>query len=200
MLYAIAHFLRDKMPWLWNLVDVVNSTLFELRYGGNLKRIETEILGRYRSEYSIRLVPMREVVPEVIEKFFESQPEEAYKFFKPHGFDAKSIKKLQNLNSFQSYLLLDDTKIAGYCFLRCFFHGKAFRGRMVGIDYRGRGLGTTMNKFMNEVGFSLGLRIYETVSKDNVASYRSSLAASDVKVVEEMPNNEVFLEILPPKK
>ena len=68
---------------------------------------------------------------------------------------------------------------------------------MVDIHYRGNGLGTTMNKILNEVGFSIGLRLFETVSKDNVASYRSALSASNVKVVKELPDNELYLEILP---
>ena len=68
---------------------------------------------------------------------------------------------------------------------------------MVDIDYRGKGLGTVMNKILNEVGFGIGLRLFETVSKDNVASYRSALSASKVKVVKEMDNNELYLEIIP---
>jgi hypothetical protein len=68
---------------------------------------------------------------------------------------------------------------------------------MVDIGYRGKGLGTAMNKILNEVGFGIGLRLFETVSKDNVASYRSALSASKVKVVKEMENNELYLEILP---
>ena len=67
---------------------------------------------------------------------------------------------------------------------------------MVDINYRGKGLGTAMNKILNEVGFGIGLRLFETVSKDNVASYRSALSASRVKVVEEMPNNVLYLEII----
>ena len=67
---------------------------------------------------------------------------------------------------------------------------------MVDIDYRGKGLGTAMNKLLNDVGFGIGLRLFETVSKDNVASYRSALSASHVKVVKEMSNNELYLEIL----
>ena len=68
---------------------------------------------------------------------------------------------------------------------------------MVDIDYRGKGLGTAMNKMLNEVGFGIGLRLFESVSKDNVASYRSALSASNVKVVKELENNELYLEILP---
>ena len=54
-----------------------------------------------------------------------------------------------------------------------------------------------MNRILNEVGFGIGLRLFESVSKDNVASYRSALSASNVKVVEEMDNNELYLEVLP---
>ena len=48
-----------------------------------------------------------------------------------------------------------------------------------------------------KVGFGIGLRLFETVSKDNIASYKSALSASNVKVVEEMEHNELYLEILP---
>ena len=80
--------------------------------------------------------------------------------------------------------------------MRSTVHGQGFRGRMVDIDYRGKGLGTAMNKILNEVGFGIGLRLFETVSKENVASYRSALSASNVQVVKEMPHNELYLEIL----
>ena len=65
------------------------------------------------------------------------------------------------------------------------------------INYRGKGLGTAMNRILNDVGFGIGLRLFETVSKDNVASFRSAISASNVKVVKEMEKNELFLEILP---
>lgn len=194
MLYAIAHFLRDKMPWLWDLVDVLNSFLFRIRYGGKLKEFKFTV-----AHDGYEIVPMREVPTEKLVEFFARQPEEAYTFFKPHGFDAKAIKKLQRNKAFLAYLLIDNSNgdIAGYCFNRSFFHGKGFRGRMVDINYRGKGLGTMMNKILNEVGFGIGLRLFETVSKDNVASYRSAISASNFKVVEELPHNELYLEILP---
>lgn len=197
MLYTIAHFLRDKLPFIWDLVDILNSWLFGIRFGKRLRAVEAEVLRKYEAETGMKVVPMAEVDTQVLVDFFAAQPEEAYTFFKPHGFDAKSLKKLQRLKSFVAYVQIEDSKIAGYCFVRSFFHGKGFRGRMVGIDHRGRGLGTKMNRMMNDVGFSIGLRLFETVSKDNVASYRSALSASNVRVVEDMPHNELHLEILP---
>jgi hypothetical protein len=197
MLYSIAHFLRDKMPWLWDLVDIINSIIFSFRYNDKLKAVEKQVFSQYEKESGMKILSMAQVATEKLVEFFAAQPEEAYVFFKPHGFDAKSVKKLQNNKSFLAYIFLDGDKIASYCFIRSFFHGKGFRGRMVGIDHRGKGLGTLMNKMMNEIGFGIGLRLFETVSKDNVASYRSALSASNVKVVEELEHNELYLEILP---
>lgn len=53
-----------------------------------------------------------------------------------------------------------------------------------------------MNRLLNEVGIGIGLRLFETVSRDNVASYRSALSASRVRLVEELPHNEIYLEIM----
>ena len=193
MLYSLAHILRDKLPWVWDAVEAVNSKLFDVRYGKKLRAFKFSAIPQgYLS------MPIREIATDQLVRFFDHQPIEAYRFFKPHGFDAESIKKLQKNRAFLAYVLIDESKgnIAGYCFNRAFFFGKGFRGRMVDIDYRGRGLGTAMNRLLNEVGFGIGLRLFETVSKDNVASYRSAVSASGFRVVKELPHNELYLEIL----
>lgn len=195
MLYAIAHFLRDKLPFIWELIDILNSGLFLLRYGQKLKSVEETVLQRYAQASGMEVVRLRDVPTDKIANFFAAQPEDAYTFFKPHGFDVKSLKKLQRNRSFLAYVLMENGQVSAYCFLRSFFMGKGFRGRMVGMDFRGRGLGTLMNKMMNDVGFGIGLRLFETVSKDNVASYRSALSASNVRIVEELEHNELYLEI-----
>ena len=193
MLYQIAHIVRDKLGWLWQFIERLNAWLFSMRYGQRLRSLSfREIPEGYK------LLLLRDVPTEKMVAFFEHQPEESFSYFRPHAFDARSIQRLMKNRAFLAYVLMDPSneKIAGYCFNRCFFHGQGFRGRMVDIDYRGKGLGTAMNKLLNEVGFGIGLRLFETVSKDNVASYRSALSASDVRVVKEMPNNELYLEII----
>jgi len=194
MLYKIAHILRDKLSWLWNIIEWINGVIFYMRYGKKLKTFAFTTVPDGYDIVPIKMIPTLELVA-----FFERQPEEAYTYFRPHGFDIKSIKLQQRNKAFLGYVLKDKANgaIAGYCFNRCFFHGQGFRGRMVDIDYRGKGLGTAMNKILNEVGFGIGLRLFETVSKDNVASYRSSISASNVKVVKELEHNEMYLEILP---
>lgn len=193
MLYKIAHIIRDKFSWLWDIIEYLNSLLFNIRYGKKLENIDFKNIPE-----GYEVTPINAIETKRMVEFFAHQPEDAFKFFHPHGFDEKSIKKLQKNKAFLSYVLLDklNNKIAGYCFNRCFFHGQGFRGRMVDIEYRGKGLGTTMNKLLNEVGFGIGVRLFETVSKDNVASYKSALSASNVRVVKDLPDNELYLEII----
>ena len=194
-LYKIAHIVKDRLPFIWDGIEKVNEWLFVLRYGKKVKSIAVTCVPE-----GYELVELKDIDTKLIVKFFEHQPEEAYTFFKPHGFDEKSIKRLQKNKSYLAYLLIDKAngQIAGYCFNRCFFQGKGFRGRMVDVNYRGKGLGTAMNKMLNEVGFGIGLRLFESVSKDNLASYKSALSASNVKVVKELPHNELYLEIVKP--
>lgn len=194
-LYKIAHIVKDRLPFIWDAIEKVNECLFVLRYGKMVKSIAFTCVPE-----GYELVELKDIDTTLIVKFFEHQPEEAYTFFKPHGFDEKSIKRLQKNKSYLAYLLIDKVngQIAGYCFNRCFFQGKGFRGRMVDINYRGKGLGTAMNKILNEVGFGIGLRLFESVSKVNVASYKSALSASNVKVVKKLPHNELYLEIVKP--
>lgn len=193
MLYAIAHFLRDKMPWIWDMVDLLNSCLFSIRYGKKLKNFKFKSLPA-----GYKVVAICDVSTEKLVEFFAHQPEEAYKFFHPHGFDLNSVKKLRRNKAFLAYVLIENAtgKIAGYCFNRSFFLGKGFRGRMVDIDFRGKGLGTAMNCLLNEVGFGIGLRLFETVNRENVASYKSALSASKVSVIEELEDGDLYLEIL----
>ena len=193
MLYKIAHIIRDKFSWLWDIIEYLNSFLFNIRYGKKLKDIDFKNIPE-----GYEVTPINAIETKRMVEFFARQPEDAFKFFHPHGFDEKNIKKLQKNKAFLGYVLLDklNNKIAGYCFNRCFFQGLGSRGRMVDIEYRGKGLGTTMNKLLNEVGFGIGVRLFETVSKDNVASYKSALSASNVRVVKELPDNELYLEII----
>lgn len=193
MLYKIAHIIRDKFSWLWDIIEYLNSFLFNMRYGKKLKIFSfTSVPEGYE------VIPISAVKTERLVEFFARQPEEAFTYFKPHGFDAKSIKRLQRNKAFLGYVLLDklNNKIAGYCFNRCFIHGQGFQGKMVDFEYRGRGLGAALTKITNEVGFGIGLRLFAVISKDNVASYQSTLTASNIKVVKETQNNELYLEIL----
>lgn len=195
MLYEIAHIVRDRMPWLWQMTDRVNSMLFTLRYGQRVAQIEKT----WGKGIPYTIVPLRCYDAEEISHFFAHQPAEAFRFFRPHSFDVKSIRQLQKNRAFLAYMLEQEETLVGYFFLRSFFWGKCFRGRMVDIDWRGKGIGTLMNRLMNRLGYGLGMHIFETVSADNVASLKSAEAASDIRVLKRLPSNDLYIEVLPKK-
>ena len=145
MLYQLAHILRDDFPWLWNGIDNVNGWFFALRYGSKSE----EIIGRCNEAIPYKIVSLRDCHTDAVVAFFDRQPEEAFRFFHPHGFDRQSIERLKRNRAFLAYILKEGDTIVGYFFLRSFFWGKCFRGRMVDIDWRGKGIGTLMNRVMN---------------------------------------------------
>ena len=89
-----------------------------------------------------------------------------------------------------------ENRIIGYFFLRCFFIGKAFLGKMVDVNAQGKGIGTQMCLCAMDIAKALGLRMFETISKDNIASLRSTEKVLDVRIVEEMDNNYLYIEDL----
>lgn len=195
MLYQLAHILRDDFPWLWNSISTVNGWFFALRYGSKSE----EIVRRCDEAIPYKIVSLRDYPTDAVVAFFERQPEEAFRFFHPHGFDRQSIERLKRNRAFLAYILEEGDTIVGYFFLRSFFWGKCFRGRMVDIDWRGKGIGTLMNRVMNSIGFGLGMHIFETVSTENVASLKSAQAASDIRVVKHLPDHDLYIEVLPNK-
>lgn len=194
MLYKFAHILQDKLPFIWDAIEWMNATLFVFRYGENLKCIPT-ILNKYSDSFQLRQATLSDI--DNLVRFFQKQPKESYEYFKPHEFDAQTIKKLIERRSYLFFIVLDNQKIVGYYFLRSFFMGKSYLGKLVDEGYRGRGIGKLMCLSAMNIATSIGLHMYETISKDNLASLYSSQKVLDVKVIEEMDNNYIYVEDFP---
>ena len=192
-MYKFAHFLRDHLPFIWDFVDWLNGVLFTWRYGRKMKALP-EMLEAVAREYQI--VEMSSIQATDLEKFFAAQPEESFKFFKPHGFDAKSLRKLQKNKAFLAYIVKDGRSPVGYFFLRSFFFGKAYLGKMVDHDHQGKGIGKMMCLFAMDIASALGLRMFETISKDNLSSLLSTQNVLETRIVEEMPDNYLMIEDL----
>lgn len=191
-LYQLAHTLKDKLPFIWDVIEKVNEFLFVIRYGKNVKNIAITCV-----PYEYELKELRIVETNRIVEFFKKQPEEAYTFFHPHGFDAASIKRLQSNRAFLAYVLLENNHIVGYMFLRGFFTGKCFRGKMVDYQNRGRGLAKLLGMIANEIAYNIGLRMFATVSPENIASFASTKAVNEIKIIKQMPNGDYLIEELP---
>lgn len=194
MIYEITHYVQEKMPWAWNLVEWGNAEVFALQHRKGLKRISA-VLEKYTDKFHIVEATLGDDIPALV-KFFAEQPEEAFKFFKPHEFDDKTLRKLVKRKSFLMFLVKDREEIVGYFFLRCFFIGKAFLGKMVDKDMQGKGIGKKMCSCAMDVATMLGLRMFETISKENLASLNSTQKVLDTKIIEEMDNGYLYIEDL----
>ena len=131
MLYKLAHILRDRFGFLWNIVEWCNAFVFALTHGNALRKIPG-ILQECSGQFTLRVAAPADAAP--LAAFFAEQPEEAFKFFKPHAFDENTLSKIIRNRAFLTFLVLDGEKIVGYFFLRCFVNGKCFKGYMVAND------------------------------------------------------------------
>ena len=194
MLYKIAHILRDRFGFLWNLVEWGNALVFALTYRSALKKIPA-ILQECSGTYTLRLTELTDVA--ALATFFAEQPEDAFSFFKPHAFDENSLKKIIRNKAFLTFLVLDKEKIVGYFFLRCFVNGKSFRGKIVDYRYRGKGIAKLQGLAMTKVAVALGVRMFGTISPDNYASLASSKAVNETRIVATLDNGYYYIEYLP---
>lgn len=192
-MYKLAHFLRDHLPFIWDFVDRVNGVLFAWRYGRKMKALPG-MLAAAAGEYII--VEMSSIQATELEGFFAVQPMESFKFFKPHGFDAKSLRKLQRNRAFLAYIVKDGDSPVGYFFLRSFFFGKAYLGKMVDHSHQGKGIGKMMCLCAMDIASTIGLRMFETISKDNLSSLYSTQNVLVTRIVKEMPDNYLMIEDL----
>lgn len=196
MLYKIAHILRNRFKFLWNLIEWGNALVFTLTYKASLKKIPV-ILQECSGEYTLRMAEPEDAP--ALARFFAEQPEESFEFFKPHEFDEKALLKIIRNKAFLTFLVLDEKKIVGYFFLRCFVNGKCFKGYMVDNSYKRRGIAKLEGMVMNKVNEILGLRMFGSISPHNPASMAAAKAVNELKIVETLENGDLYIEFLPRK-
>lgn len=194
MLYKLAHLLRDKFGFLWNIIEWINALFFALTHRAALKKIP-EILRECSGAFTLRLAEPADAAP--LATFFAEQPEEAFKFFKPHEFDEKTLSKIIRNKAFLTFLVLDGEIIVGYFFLRCFVNGKSFRGKIVDYRYRGKGIAKLQGLVATKVASALGVRVFGTISPENYASLASSKAVNETRILKTLDNGYYYIEYLP---
>ena len=196
MLYKLAHILRDKFGFLWNIIEWCNAFVFALTHKGALQKIPG-ILQECSGQFTLRVAAPADAAP--LATFFAEQPEEAFRFFKPHAFDERTLSKIIRNKAFLTFLVLDGEKIVGYFFLRCFVNGKSFRGRIVDYRWRNRGIAKQMGLTMNKIIAVLKVRLFGSISPDNYASLQSTKAVNDIRVIKTLDNGYYYIEYLPKK-
>lgn len=205
MLYKIAHILRDHCGWIWELAEGANSLAFKIRYGSKLKRVPKVLENYNTEEMCVRVAEVKDA--EALAAFFAQQPEEDFKYFRPHEFDVQTLRKLLNRTSFLMFVVeplkpLETTHPLasspwGYFFLRSFVHGQSYLGKMVDHEHQGKGIGKLMCKAAMDVALCLGVRMFESINRDNMASMRSTGAVLKQVILEELEHGDLLIEDLP---
>lgn len=186
-------YIKHHLIFIWDFIEWINSILFYMFFGKRLKSVSDVVLEKFSGLECKELQ-----IPDLIEleDFFRKQPESAYKFFNPHGFDLKSLHKKKRDKSFLMIGFYKNNHLAGYCFIRFFFNKKAFRGKIVGVDYQGQGIAKQMGILTTCICQKMGFRLFATISKENVKSIASSRAVNDIRIVKELPDNYIYVEYL----
>lgn len=196
MLYKLAHILRDRFGFIWNMVEWLNALVFAATHKKQLAKIPG-ILQGFSGKFTLRLAAPADTAP--LAKFFADQPQEAFKFFKPHGFDEKTLARIIRNRAFLTFLVLDGETIVGYFFLRCFVNGKSFRGKIVDYRYRGQGIAKLQGLAATKVATILKMRVFGTISPENYASLASSKAVNETRIIKTLDNGYYYIEYLPKK-
>jgi RimJ/RimL family protein N-acetyltransferase len=90
----------------------------------------------------------------------------------------------------------DGERMIGYFFLRFFANKKCFVGRIIDKDYRGKGVGLTMNKIMYETAWGMFFRCYSTISNNNKAVIKAHAKNSSMKIRKELANDYLLVEFI----
>lgn len=188
-------FIKHKCGFIWTIVEWFNSVLFGVLYSRKLNLLQQRLdVVNSNVVYKVELLGKEDMQP--LAAFFAKQPEEYFGFFKPHKFDYKSLLIKNREKAFIMLGVKDGDKIVGYGFLRCFFNGKSFRGKMVDIDYQGKGIAKQLGVAMTIMAEVLNVRLFATISKDNVKSLASSRAVNNIRIIRELPDNYLYVEYL----
>ena len=194
MLYEIAHIIKEKFGLLWDAIEWGNASLFSFIYGKRLKEIPAILKNCGDETFLVRETNLEDASR--LAAFFKEQPEEAFNYFKPHGFDEGSITKVLRNKAFLTYVVEEGNKIVGYFFIRSFINGKGFRGKIVDYRWRNKGIAKLMGTISMDIAQKLGIRLFGTISKDNAASFKSAQAVNNIKVIKEFENGDLYIEYL----
>ncbi len=188
-------FIKHNFGFLWIIIEGINNSLFNLLYSSKLQLLLPDVI----KEFGIDDMIVRKLVTDDTYSLFElitSQQSSDLKYFKPHGFDRDSIRKQFAKRSFLMMGVFDKDKMIGYFFLRFFANKKCFVGRLIDMEYRGKGIGNVMNNIMYNIAWRMDFRCLSTISKNNKAVIGAHKNNSNMIVLKELQNNYLLVEFV----
>ena len=190
---ALLKWIKRQFPFIWQWIDYINALIVSLLYSKKISQATQSTLCKYQCQpFSYRQISGNDIP--ALSKMLLKQTDEYTRYFHPHKFDEKSLTQLLHNKAFLMLGAFDGYNIIGYHFIRFFANRQCFRGNIVVPNYQGKRIGSNMIKQMTEIGLTAGFRVFATVSKNNASSLASSKALSEIRIIEELPDNDLLIE------
>lgn len=191
-------FIKHRLPFLWRGIDWLNLVLFRLLHGDRLQKEAEHCFREFTlAGYQFRALTVRDL--DGLVNLLARQRAGRLDYFKPHGFDHESLERVTRNPSFLMFGVFSDERLVGYFFLRCFWNRKCFVGRLIDEPHERKGIGRVMNQILYNTPWRSGFRCMTTISKNNALVMRSHANNPTVRVLEELPNDYLFVEFVQPK-
>ena len=187
-------FIKHHLTFLWSLAEWFNGLCFSVAYKNKVSETAEMVCEEYSNDVlSFRCVEQADIAN--LADFFTAQPEESYRYFKPHAFDEKTLHKLWKNSSFSQFIVkTSDNQIAGYFLIRFFVNKKAFVGFLVGDKFQGRGIAKQMCRIALKICWENQFRTFATVSKENTRALATYRRINDFTVLKELSDNYIYIE------
>ena len=191
---SILIFIKHHFGFLWKIIEVINDRLFSILNSSRIKKTVPDVIREFSKNKKVKVLSISDV--DDLHKLINSQKSEDLKYFQPHGFDIDSLKKQAAKRSFLMMGIYEGDKLTGYFFLRFFFNGKCFVGRLIDKEHRGKGLGNIMNDIMYNIAWRMNFRCLSTISKHNKAVVGAHKKNSHMKILKELPDDYLLVEFV----
>lgn len=191
-------YVKHRLPILWRGIDWLNTVLFSLFHGSRLQKEAEKCFREFTLPgYHFRALSQHDL--DKLSGLLGRQRAGRLDYFKPHGFDRKSLERVVRNPAFLMFGVLSGDLMVGYFFLRCFWNRKCFVGRLIDEAHERKGIGRVMNQILYNTAWRSKFRCFTTVSKNNSLVMRSHSNNPTFRVLKELPNDYLFVEFVQSK-
>lgn len=188
-------FIKHNLYFLWVIIEWFNGVLFYIICGSRLNKTLINVISEIKdSEFIFRVIKYPDLV--MLNKMISNQNIDDLKYFNPHKFDMASLKRQYKNPAFLMMGTFDGKRLVGYFFLRFFINKKCFVGRFIDKEYRGKGIGQTMNYIMYETAWRMDFRCLSTISKNNEMVMKAHAKNPYLKILKKLENDYLLVEFV----
>ena len=194
MMLQLLLFIKHRLTFLWSFAEFCNGLLFRFFFAPKIASDTTSVCRQFSGGKYVFRPALSEDLP-ILAAFFQEQPAESYRYFKPHGFDLGSLWKLYRNPAFSQLLAFSPSgEIVGYFMIRFFVNRQAYVGFLVGEKYQGHGLGKTMCQIVFDICWPNRFRTFATVSEKNARALAAYRGINNYKTLKHLPDDYIQIE------